>query len=538
MILRSRINRKYQIFVMGIYLCLWAACCAPCINGFVDGLMTPKYYFTLFSVFMVIFFETIWYLFSHYGMKHYISDDMWAIERIRLFCQAAVVVVFGLLMYTLYYTFVYDGFFEHAASGTFDNPAGLALYVCAVLPFAWLGLRSKKVLGFYSVAKYILVVLSVWVVWLSQSRTGLLCLVFYAASVLFRKSGKYKILNAVLSLILISGVAAGLLLYKQDSTYGRKFILERTWELISRQPWTGYGSGGFEKFYMEEQAAYFKTHPNDKYALLADEIRHPLNEFALVGINYGVVASLLMLVVWVAVMLFFYKRKDGFSQVLNLAMGALFIFSLFSYPFKYPVSWILVSLCLLYIGFHLVRSIAIQRTFVGCWLSGLLLIITICFSFRTIVAFYRELQWGKAARYAVRGQTQRAMQIYDRLQPYFRDNPYFLYNYAVEQFYGGFFEDALLAADECRCYWASYNLELLTGDIYKYMGRYKQAIIHYKQASHMCPVRFAPFEGLFCSYKQLGDTLRTDSIVKIVERKTVKVLSSDIIRIKTGMGLN
>ena len=48
----------------------------------------------------------------------------------------------------------------------------------------------------------------------------------------------------------------------------------------------------------------------------------------------------------------------------------------------------------------------------------------------------------------------------------------------------------------------------------------------------MCPVRFAPLEGLYYAYRNIGDTIRTDSIAQFIQQKKVKIPSYDVERIK------
>ena len=48
----------------------------------------------------------------------------------------------------------------------------------------------------------------------------------------------------------------------------------------------------------------------------------------------------------------------------------------------------------------------------------------------------------------------------------------------------------------------------------------------------MCPVRFAPLEGLYYAYKNTGDFSRADSIALTIQQKDIKVPSYDVERIK------
>ena len=75
-------------------------------------------------------------------------------------------------------------------------------------------------------------------------------------------------------------------------------------------------------------------------------------------------------------------------------------------------------------------------------------------------------------------------------------------------------------------------MELLAGDICRKLGYYNEAILHYDEASHMCPSRFAPLEGLHQAYDAVGDSLNKSRIADEIATKKVKVNSPDIIRIK------
>ncbi|WP_026327264.1 O-antigen ligase family protein [Proteiniphilum acetatigenes] len=91
---------------------------------------------------------------------------------------------------------------------------------------------------------------------------------------------------------------AGLFFIKKDSASGRLLIWQCSAQLVSRKPVFGYGGNGFTTNYMDEQASYFTKHPDSKYAMLADNVRHPFNEFLKWTINYGMAGlSLTLLLV-------------------------------------------------------------------------------------------------------------------------------------------------------------------------------------------------------------------------------------------------
>ena len=293
----------------------------------------------------------------------------------------------------------------------------------------------------------------------------------------------------------------------------------------------GYGTGGFNREYMKRQAAYFEAHPDSEAAALADETWHPLNEFANLWVNYGICAPMALFVLLVVLAYILWKRRDRVSRSTGYVLIPLFLFSAFSYPFKYPITWVALILCIIVAGKMLGLNPAQNKrmavaTAVTLWVAALLLL---GFTFREISY---EKEWGQISRQALKGKSREMMPYYDKLYSHYRNAPDFLYNYATEQFYAGRSQAACHTADECRKLWSKYNLELLTGDICRELGRYGKALTHYQTASYMCPVRFAPLEGMYRTFLILKDSTRADSIARIVQRKPVKVPSHEVKRIK------
>ena len=277
------------------------------------------------------------------------------------------------------------------------------------------------------------------------------------------------------------------------------------------------------------QTVMNRQHITEQEAL-ADEVRHPLNEFVLAWVDYGVATPCLLALCFAVAVYRLGKRKEGFSPTLACSLSALFVFACFSYPSKYPLAWQVAALALASLArrhLPVKKRSRFWRVFpVASWTAAATLLVGLG------VEFHYERTWSRAARRCLYGHSERMMPVYARLHRHYARNPYFLYNYAAEQFYAGRFAPALATAKECRAYWSSYNLELLTGDICRHLGRHEEAIAHYRQAGHMCPVRFAPLEGLYHAYKASGQADKADSISAVIRRKKAKVLSPEVARIK------
>ena len=522
---------KAAWLLRGLYVVLPSVCFLPEMEEFSDSFLSPKWYGVVATIVVLASLESGLYLFvkGHDGCA--VSDSGMGVQRGACFAWGVSVAAACESLYVLFQSGRQQWRVGAGLTGTFDNPAGLALCLCLSLPFV--RYLSESVGGSSSsrICVRVQECLPVLGVLLSGSRTGLLCLLSYSLIVLCMQ----KKIRAGLKYICVGVACCAVLFFvwchKQDSTSGRIFILERSWELISRKPWTGYGTGGFGREYMWEQARYFAGNPESGYAWLADEVRHPLNEFVLLWVDYGVAAPCVLLCCFVSVIVGLACRKERFPSACACALSSLFLFSCFSYPFKYPLSALVSVVALCSLLRPVWRRVSVQKPLaIGLCLCSIIL------GLKLLSEFRHEQEWARVSECSLRGWSGLMMPHYRRLYLHYKDNPYFLYNYAVEQFYAGRYVGAWRTAEECRKHWASYNLELLSGDICRQLERYGDALFHYRWASLMCPVRFAPLEGMYHVYRERGDNLRADSVSAVIRAKKIKVLSSEVIRIKEEIG--
>ncbi len=81
---------------------------------------------------------------------------------------------------------------------------------------------------------------------------------------------------------------------KKDSANGRLLIRKVSYNMFKENPLLGNGVNSFQAHYMDYQAKYFKDNPTSKYSQLADNTKHPFNEFIKIGVEYGVVGLLIV----------------------------------------------------------------------------------------------------------------------------------------------------------------------------------------------------------------------------------------------------
>ena len=293
-------------------------CYLPPIYLFTDAHLLPKWYLCLIGLTVtgMLAAVALWH-----GMQNW-----WDGETLSFVCKVfTLTTAFECLWVVV--CIVREGLRQGGEAGTLDNPAELSLHLCVVLPMTgWLLVHSE---GWkWRLAYGAAAVLSAVVLWLTHSRTGLICLALYGIIGLWLVVRRYihqKLLRwgiyGVAVAAMLAGTSAHVASRKTDSTSGRAFILSRSWELVKEHPIIGHGHRGFEREYMLRQADFFRENPDSEYAVLADEIRHPLNEFLYVWVNYGVVAPVALLLL-LLLPLWRWLRGDKKMQPLLLPMFA------------------------------------------------------------------------------------------------------------------------------------------------------------------------------------------------------------------------
>lgn len=316
----------------------------PPIPIFTDTLLLPKWYLFVLSSIVYVLVGLIC------NFKYGYNKDCYK----DLFIGGISFVIFSIIesLYVLY--MIYNrGYAQSGEYGTFDNPAGLALNICIAIPIVFYHIKQCH-WGISKIIYYIILILMVIILLLTKCRTGIIALILYIATlgVQYIKHSIYnKCIRLSVCILTIFCILFCTLMYvftkKQASNTGRSFILQRSIEIIADNPIRGYGINGFEREYMLCQAVYFQQHPESKYAVLADDIHHPLNEFVYIWINHGVLAPCALVFLFILDLFICYKTKLPAVRHLQPLVITVFVFSFFSYPFHYPTAWIVVSLPIL-----------------------------------------------------------------------------------------------------------------------------------------------------------------------------------------------
>lgn len=524
------VNNKIYVVDAMIMLVLSTFICIGTIftttNRFVDSQMMPKWFAMLIGIILLINYLIIRFLFfSH--IKGICKNKI-----INYITGTVIIVTFAQALYGIFQFFnLLSPTTAFRVTGSFDNPAGFAASLCAVLPFyIWAITKSRSILHWMLIVITFSVILAII---FSESRSGILSVLVLAFCWSIQRI-KITLGKKIILLGLICLVATtGLYFMKKDSADGRLLIWRCAMPMLQQNWLIGYGSGGFEAHYMDYQADYFEKHPADSYSILADNVQYPFCEYLRIIIDYGIIGILLLLG-WLSYLLFCYlKYPSGMNETGLLCWIVVCTFSCFSYPLMYPFVWLM----LIYSTYILIRKHikSIIKCFPYICLKGVAvfcILFSIYAGYKVYIRMQAEMQWAHIANLSLMGKTEEALPKYERLMETLGNDRYFLYNYSAELFQVEHYSESLIVAMKCQTLWASYDLNILLGDICKNLKIYKKAEYYYLQASVMCPCRFYPLNLLYDLYKEIGNEQKALVTAIEIVNKPIKVKSPAVIQIK------
>ncbi|WP_286846878.1 MULTISPECIES: O-antigen ligase family protein [unclassified Proteiniphilum] len=427
----------------------------------------------------------------------------------------------------------YHGSFN--VTGPFDNPAGISAALVVLLPFVlytflWTGKRHRAL----SAAAVCLVA---GVIILSRARAAILAMVVMIIFFFFRMMRERDLkIRPVHHLFLFAGfllLFTGMFFMKRDSASGRLLMWRCSVQLVADRPFLGHGARGFTANYMNEQASYFMKHPSSKYAMLADNVRHPFNEFLKWAVNHGLVGlcltSLLIIVpLWGS-------REDRSTELFAIRLGLLAagVCAFFSYPFNYPfIRLMTVALLAFALAANPRKGITALN---GYFSKGIALLFSLGLLFSTTRQAYHEREWHKIAHRSLRGETDRMLPRYESIYTYLNGNDLFLYNYAAELNVAGQYKISMKIARECDNLWADYDLQMLMADNCRQLQQHDETEGYLKKAAAMCPVKFMPLYQLTGLYLETGQEEEARALAQKIMDKQVKIPSPIINSIKNKM---
>ena len=319
-----------------------------------------------------------------------------------LFTALAVMLsLWGLAQYVGWLP-VYHG--SLTVTGPFDNPAGISASLVLLLPFPLYCIGNLS--GKWRLVGIIASGLVVTTILLSGARAAILAVaatlsIFFI--VLLKKRGiKLSAVHYGVAILGCLLLFAGLFFIKKDSANGRLLIWRCTGQLIARKPILGYGGNGFTANYMDEQAAYFNGHPDSKYTMLADNVRHTFNEFLKWTVNYGI-AGLILTSFLVAIPLYHVRKEQSTElTVFRISLLSIAVCALFSYPLDYPFVRLMAIILLAFIA----ASVPQKKTKVAnnYRIKGVAVLLSSGILAATCYEAFYEREWHIVAHKSLRGK--------------------------------------------------------------------------------------------------------------------------------------
>lgn len=490
-------------------------------NAFIDSKNTPKH---ICAISGILFFLLYNIIYRHFKKNYiYNINNIAYVIAFTATCQA----IYGIMQY--YEICESHGIFN--ITGSFENPAGFASCIAVSFPFSLYILDIHK--NKYYLWSSPLVIITATI--LSQSRSGILCISMISVIWILQKTElKFKWKLSIT--LLVTAIIIGCLYYAgRNSADGRIFIWRRTIEMIKEKPLFGYGLCGFKGNYMNFQANYFKSVPQSKHCMIADNVHHPFNEYLNLVSSFGLFGLTLLITFVVFVLICYIKKHSLIGKYALLSCISTAIFAFFSYPFMYAYVWLTLFLSIyIIIELHICKEKMHIPFIHKRYITVLSIACIIPFIKMHWENIQNELKWKCAYTTYCKGNRDEAINAYKYLLKRTK-NRYIIYNYAAILYKEHQYDESLIIARSCKKQWADYDIEILIGEILNKQDKHEAALQHFNNAANMCPAKFIPLLRMQRMYKKNGDTIMARSIAKKIIEKPVKINSDKIDKIKELM---
>lgn len=444
----------------------------------------------------------------------------------KVFVSGIIIIAFLFSLYGLLQQFGYidsnnAGF---KITGPYENPAGFAIVQTLMFPLCLYYAFTNKWL-----AKVSSILIALTVV-LCGSRTGILSLLAITVIVVCNRTNaihyllQHKYLS-VFIVILSLFLFVELYLVKMDSANGRLYIWRICWTMIKDKPLFGFGPYGVYSHYMDYQAQYFELNQDSVYSWLADDISHPFNEYIKLAVNYGIIGLVVAIFLLIVVVCRILTLESKKRCVLLSYVAGIVIFSQFSYPFDYSITWFVVGIIIILLLPEIKNYLSKDMQIVLRAIVSIFAFIAICVSVRMM---YLDIKWKEMSDLCLQGKTYKMLPYYAKMKPEKENDERFLYNYSAELNIAGMYEASMEIIEEYIDKRKDYDVQLLLADNYINMGDTINAIEAYNKAANMIPCRFVPLGCAMVLYDKICDTTNAYRLARTILDKPIKVNSETI----------
>jgi tetratricopeptide (TPR) repeat protein len=304
--------------------------------------------------------------------------------------------------------------------------------------------------------------------------------------------------------------------------------------MILDNPLFGHGVGGFQREYMLYQAEYFRNHPNSSFAMLADIVKHPFNEYLLMLVEHGLIGGLFVGFFIFYLIREYRKNKNSENFYAMLGLIGVGVFACFSYPLGYPFVRLVAVFCAAFIMRYETKRWKIPKE-LSTFMKPIVLVVCLALLVVTCKMYYDEYRWNAIAQQSLAGETIAVMPDYAQLYKTMNRNGLFLYNFAAELNYIDRNKESNRLFMEASHFMNDIDLQLQMADNYQKMKQYNEAEKCLILASEMIPSRFIPLYRLAKLYEETNQNPKARRIAKQLLSKNVKIMSPEIMEIKDEM---
>jgi len=487
----------------------------------VNATNTPKFYFAFAFLLAVV----AWVAITQKSLRFRAIENptiIWGIYTV-CFMQAC----YGIFQFESWLPSNHSKF---AITGSFDNPAGFAALLSLAFSIGLFLLAKGKTVERYLIVAGLIVMVTA--IFLSGSRAGMLAIVLSTGTFLLAKKNirhnirQFKYYKLVLFLLSSLLVGSTFLLYyqKKDSADGRLLIWKVSSEMIKDKPAFGHGYRAFQAKYMDYQAAYFRNNPDSKFKLLADNVKHPFNEFLKVAVEFGIAGLAVILLIILFVLRKIIELENENRALVLSGFASFFVLACFSYPLQYISTWLL--LVFYFLALRLLKEIRIGNTPVSV-ITRITIVVACIFALSHLVRqVSAEKRWKTIAMNSLRGNTEKMLPEYRKLHlAFLKRNPFFLYNYGAELNIAGRHAESIVILNACQKLFNDYDLQMLLADNYHKKGELEEAVQIYQHASYMIPCRFLPVYQLFKIYREANQREMAVKYAREIVNKKMKIPS-------------
>ena len=418
----------------------------------------------------------------------------------------------------------------YLVNGSLGNPNVVAIFLSTLIPLSFY--KFCSVLRFKCIY-IVIILLFVLVIIFSKCRSAIVFLIFTTVAYAVRCNPKWNLKRLMFSGMIIVGFMLAFVLvntHKKDSNTSRVLIWKVSLDMIKDKPVTGFGFTNFEKEYNLYQSNYLKKKERTQEEVYTSGyIRQPYNEFIYYWLTGGLIYLILYLILFgmsgYIMVISFVKDCSLLRFTSSVVLVGIFLISAFSYTFY-----------LVIIEFFLYAHLGILSAFTSpiktvnlnkSTLFFFLMIPILVFGNQSIKEMKSDYQISNSIfnKTTPLSKTLQTFKTYDRFN---KENPQFLFNYALSLMKSKQFEEAIKKLNTAKKYSSYYQIYYVCGICYELTGKTDEAEQEYLYSSALYPSKYQPQYALFKLYQRLNMPQKAKAIAQKIDQMPTRVNSKEV----------